>query len=252
MTKNTDERLIIIPDVHGRSFWRDAVKKHPDGNFIFLGDYLDPYPSEEITDEEAVQGLKDIIQLKKDHPGKVILLWGNHDLHYLYPDELLGSRYDAQNAERNAHLFWDNQSLFQMAHETVAGGRRFLFSHAGVGRHWLEENFPGLDTGSVTAELLNDLTGYPPFMSALGDVSFYRGGGKLDGSMVWADVHEFQYDGNWLPDTIQVFGHTQMDAPLNYGDRAYCLDCRQAFYLDKREGLIHYLTNNEVVKRFNE
>ncbi len=29
---------------------------------------------------------------------------------------------------------------------------------------------------------------------------------------------------------------------------AYCLDCRQAFYLDKREGLIHYLTNNEVVK----
>ena len=85
MTKIIDDRLIIIPDVHGRRFWRDAVKEHPDGNFIFLGDYLDPYPSEEIEDKEAVQGLRDIIQFKKDHPEKVILLWGNHDLHYLYP-----------------------------------------------------------------------------------------------------------------------------------------------------------------------
>ena len=247
MTKIIDDRLIIIPDVHGRRFWRDAVKEHPDGNFIFLGDYLDPYPSEEIEDKEAVQGLRDIIQFKKDHPEKVILLWGNHDLHYLYPDELLGWRYDADNAERNAHLFWDNQELFQIAHETEAGGKRFLFSHAGVGRHWLEDNFPKLDTDSVTAELLNDLVGYPPFMSALGDVSFYRGGGKLVGSMVWADVHEFQYEGNWLPDTVQVFGHTQMDAPLNYEDRVYCLDCRRAFYLDTQEGQICDLLDNELV-----
>ena len=247
MTKNIDERLFIIPDVHGRSFWRDAVKRHPEGNFIFLGDYLDPYPSEEIEDKEAVQGLRDIIQFKKDHPNKVILLWGNHDLHYLYPDELLGWRYDADNAERNAHLFWDNQELFQIAHETEAGGKRFLFSHAGVGRHWLEDNFPGLDIESVTAELLNDLTGYPPFMSALGDTSFFRGGGKLNGSMVWADVHEFEYEGNWLPGTVQVFGHTQMDMPVNYADRAYCLDCRQAFYLDFQEGDIHYLRHNERV-----
>ncbi|MBQ6185476.1 MAG: hypothetical protein IJK48_06365 [Bacteroidales bacterium] len=69
---------------------------------------------------------------------------------YLYPDELLGWRYDADNAERNAHLFWDNQDLFQIAHETEAGGKRFLFSHVGVGRHWLEDSFPGLDIGYVT------------------------------------------------------------------------------------------------------
>ena len=34
-------KLIIIPDVHGRSFWRDAVVKYPHDEFIFLGDYLD-------------------------------------------------------------------------------------------------------------------------------------------------------------------------------------------------------------------
>lgn len=109
-------RLIIIGDVHGRSFWRDAVQRNPEGKFIFLGDYLDPYPNEGITNEEAVQGLEDILALKRERPKQVTLLWGNHDLHYLYPDELLGSRYDAPNAERNAHLFWDNQTLFQMAY----------------------------------------------------------------------------------------------------------------------------------------
>lgn len=80
--------------------------------------------------------------------------------------------------------------------------------------------------------MLNDLTGYPAFMSALGDTPFYRGGGKLNGSMVWADVHEFEYEDNWLPDIVQVFGHTQSDEPVNYAERAYCLDCRQAFILD--------------------
>lgn len=54
MTKNTEDRLIIIPDVPVRSFWRDAVKEHPGGNIIFLGDYLDPYSSEEIADEGAI------------------------------------------------------------------------------------------------------------------------------------------------------------------------------------------------------
>ena len=248
MTKNLDDRLIIIPDVHGRRFWRDAVKENPDGNFIFLGDYLDPYPSEEIKDEEAVQGLRDIIQFKRDHPEKVILLWGNHDLRYLYHAELPCCRYDSDNAERNAHLFGGNKELFQIAHETEAGGKRFLFSHAGVSRLWLKSNFPGIKTEDITAELFNDLVGYPAFMTALGDVSFYRGGDKSFGSMIWADINEQIVKGNRLPGLVQVFGHTQMNNPINDDDVTYCLDCRQAFYLDKREGLIHYLTNNEVVK----
>ena len=162
--------LIIIPDVHGRGFWREAVERHPEGQFIFLGDYLDPYEYEDITTEEAFQGLEDIVRFKEEHPDSVSLLWGNHDLHYLYP-ELLGSRYDSDHAERNAHYFHDHQTLFGIAHETEAAGKRFLFSHAGVGMEWLRHNFPGLKAEEVHATLLNDLVGYPAFMSALGDVS---------------------------------------------------------------------------------
>lgn len=251
MTNNNDDRLIIIPDVHGRSFWRDAVKRHPDGNYIFLGDYLDPYPSEGIKDEDAVQGLKDIIQFKKDHPENVILLWGNHDLHYLYPDELLGSRYDAANAERNAHLFWDNQELFQIAHETVAGGKRFLFSHAGICRGWVSSNFPRLEDEDITAEQMNDLVGYHEFMSALGDVSINRGGSKPCGSMVWADLYDHFLEGNTLPGIVQVFGHTQLKEPVNYEDMLYCLDCRQSFYLDYIDGDIYNFIDNKKVGRIS-
>ena len=46
-------KLIIIPDVHGRSFWRKAVEENPGEEFIFLGDYLDPYKQDGVTVDEA-------------------------------------------------------------------------------------------------------------------------------------------------------------------------------------------------------
>lgn len=33
--------ILIIPDVHGRTFWKDAVNRESWGTIIFLGDYLD-------------------------------------------------------------------------------------------------------------------------------------------------------------------------------------------------------------------
>ena len=233
-------KLIIIPDVHGRSFWRDAVKRNPGAEFIFLGDYLDPYPDEGYTDEEAFKGLEDILSFKRENPDKVTLLWGNHDLHYLYP-EMMGSRFDIDNAVRNAHKFWDNQELFKMAYEVKAGGKRFLFSHAGICRGWVSANFPRLEDEDITAELMNDLVGHPEFMSALGDISVNRGGDKPFGSMVWADLRDHLIEDNNIPGIVQVFGHTQMEMPVNYQDKFYCLDCRQAFCLDLEDGQIYEL-----------
>lgn len=240
------DQLIIIPDVHGRDFWRAAVRDYPDGEFLFLGDYLDPYQHEDITEEQALAGLLDILDFKRRNPDRVTLLWGNHDLHYMYP-EMMGSRYDFENAERNAHLFWDNQTLFKMAFETVAGGRRFLFSHAGVGMGWIRNSFPGLEPEELTAELFNDLVGYPRFMKSLEDVSCYRWGDKPWGSMIWADVQEQGYQENQLPGVVQVFGHTMVGRPINIKNRAYCLDCRRCFCLDYRDGLVYDLSNGTPV-----
>lgn len=41
--------IIVIPDIHGRRFWRRAVELYPDADTIFLGDYHDPYAAEGIT-----------------------------------------------------------------------------------------------------------------------------------------------------------------------------------------------------------
>ena len=76
--------MLILPDIHGRDFWRKPVQetlKEGDEKIIFLGDYLDPYDDEGITDAVAFGGLQDIIRFKQEHPDKVTLLWGNHDLH---------------------------------------------------------------------------------------------------------------------------------------------------------------------------
>lgn len=36
-----DQHIIIIPDLHGREFWREAVDELPaDARVVFLGDYL--------------------------------------------------------------------------------------------------------------------------------------------------------------------------------------------------------------------
>ena len=57
--------MIIIPDIHGRSFWKDAVKGRENEKIIFLGDYTDPYSHEGIEFWEGLQSLREVIEFKK-------------------------------------------------------------------------------------------------------------------------------------------------------------------------------------------
>ena len=72
----TMKKIIIIPDVHGRSFWRDLVaqyKNQEEIQIVFLGDYLDPYPFERITPEQSIIEFKDIIEEAKNSNNKLVL-----------------------------------------------------------------------------------------------------------------------------------------------------------------------------------
>jgi len=51
---------VIVPDVHGRPFWKDA--KDYDCDIIFLGDYLDPYGFEGINNIQALDNFKEILE----------------------------------------------------------------------------------------------------------------------------------------------------------------------------------------------
>jgi hypothetical protein len=239
--------IIIIPDVHGRPFWRKAVMDNPEDDYLFLGDYLDPYPFDEIDGREAFCGLEDILALWRKHPDKVTLLLGNHDLHYLHY-ELKGSRYDMLHAGRNAKFFRQHEEAFRLAYERTVGGQRFLFTHAGVGKKWIDGLVPEAPEELITAAFLNDCyRKVPAFINALADVSYYRGGARQYGSCVWADLQEQGELSNQLTSVVQVFGHTMVSRPFNYGNRIFCLDCRRCFRLDLESGDILDLNSGEPV-----
>lgn len=225
--------MIIIPDVHGRTFWHQAVSGHESEQIIFLGDYTDPYTYEGIEYWMGLRSLLEVIAFKRQHPQNVVLLLGNHDLSYL-SSHLFRCRHDDENHEIIKQTLLDNLSLFDIVHEERIGQRRYLFSHAGILPDWLEEHsavLGNIETGHEAIRL-NQLFHQGILYPALGAVSVYRGGEHPAGSCVWADVEEFiDATPDLLAGCYQVFGHSQLQQPL-ITDRFACLDCRRAFRLD--------------------
>lgn len=245
MECDENNALIIIPDVHGRQFWRYPAVTYRQASFVFLGDYLDPYDN--IEDSIVFQELEDIVAFKKAYPNRVTLLLGNHDLHYLSDRIIKGSRYDEINEERNTAFFHNNRCCFQIAFEIMVNGMRYLFSHAGVGRMWIKD-FAHLKDEDITAEWLNRCMNSYDFYDALNQVSAERGGPEQYGSMIWADVQEQLSTPNVMMGLTQVFGHTSLNRPLNIQNRIFCLDCGRAFYLNLENGLIYDLTSDALIE----
>lgn len=75
--------MLIVPDVHGRIFWRKALESYPDLPTVFLGGYLDPNTHYDgILQSEAFLEFKEILKFKRQNKERVTLLLGNHDIHY--------------------------------------------------------------------------------------------------------------------------------------------------------------------------
>ena len=50
-------------------------------------------------------------------------------------------------------------------------------------------------------------------------------------------------------DVIQIFGHTQLKLhPARIAERAYCLDCRQPFYIDEEGILRSYYWDDKPIE----
>lgn len=224
---------IIIPDLHGRTFWRDAVRGNEDKNIVFLGDYLDPYPYERFTPDGAFHELEDIIKFKNAHKDNVILLLGNHDLGYL-DGNICDCRKDQKGAERNRKILEDNIDLFDLIHIAETKQGPILFSHAGIRNKWLEMN--NIDEFALNA-MLHDDEQRKSLFEALSQVSYYRGGSAQVSSPVWADVYEYIDTGDFLPGYVHIFGHTQLTdgaLRLSKGGKilGWCLDCAAAWQMD--------------------
>lgn len=227
-----NKKILIIPDVHGRTFWESALKSGDYEKIVFLGDYTDPYEMEGITNREALMNFKSIIAIKQQDPEKVVLLLGNHDLHYYseYYYELAGGvRYAPIAAITLQRLFQENNCLFQLAWETDWGEKHYLFSHAGITQIWLKRNLDLIRKPDTRH--LNRLLHSNEGLEAL--VGEMRWGDSPSGSIVWADVEEMLISDS-LPNTYQIVGHSmQFDGPI-ITDKLACLDCRAAFILNNK------------------
>jgi len=232
--------MIIIPDIHGRSFWHGIVAAYPDEQFLFLGDYIDPYPWEGLKPTDGIEQLERVIALKRSNPSRVILLLGNHDLAYIYPSTIKASRHNSFYEDTIQQIFVDNLECFQMAYAKQIAGKEYVFSHAGFHPAWVESHasvFNKANSYSTLVSLCNELLRGEDisFICSLADISASRYGSSASGSMIWADEEE--YVGIPLPKHVyQVFGHTQQDESAIITSYYACLDCRMGFQLNEETG----------------
>lgn len=241
-----NKKIYIIPDVHGRQFWR-PVLQHLDENceIVFLGDYLDPYSHENITPEFALEQFKEIIEIARNNKN-VHLLLGNHDLEYMLGRYICYCRCNDYDYYEIKDLFIDNADLFNIAWDTILdNSKKFLFSHAGVHTDWIETNKQNFDGYNIySARVLNELFHTKKLDLILGDVSRERGGDMFAGSIVWADIREYLsniYKVSYsAPEHLtQIVGHTMLKEPVQIGN-VICLDTKKLFVLDAFGDIYEY------------
>ena len=225
--------ILIIPDVHGRKFWKTAVEKFPETETIFLGDYHDPYPHEGITNAESLRNFIEIIEYTKTHPNCKLLI-GNHDLHYLI--DIKGCRKDYGNEPIVSSLFLDNLDIFDLAALREINGKKYLFSHAPILMEWIHEVGETENVDFLVKRLnryFHDIENNDEELQKLLDrISRYRGGWDAWGSPIWSDLYEIYESGGTLIASADysIFGHSQLKRPLITKECA-CLDTHNAYLL---------------------
>lgn len=256
--------ILIIPDIHGRIFWKEPCKEFKGKHIVFLGDYLDPYKHQNISEKTALENFKEILEFKKNNKDLVTLLLGNHDLHYkdMFKD-VYRVRFCYSIAEEAKQLFENNKENFQIAYEITADNTKILFTHAGVTENWLKvihNEIPCRPWRSRTlgdyspdlvlpvepnAESLNNLLTTEEGLIDLWMVSEERGGIYNFGSPIWAHISE-HLECPALKGIYQIFGHTisfpeEMKPWIT--DEYAMLDAQQCFVLaydDKTFRLLKY------------
>ena len=195
-------KLIAIGDTHGRDDWKKLVRTQSFDKLVFIGDYFDSF---HIDAADQVQNFLDIVACKTDYPEKVILLFGNHDFHYLPVARQMHEVYSGfqdHHASRIGELIEENLELLQMCYKED----NYLFSHAGLTHTWLAN--AGYIEGEVDS-FVNALfktqpenflfTGWDPY------------GNNVTQSPIWVRPASLKKNAYKYETIRQVVGHTRVE-----------------------------------------
>ena len=213
----------IIGDIHGRTCWKNVVRE--DYVNVFVGDYFDPY--EYVSHVERLANFYDILDFKRQHP-ETVLLYGNHDLHYLIADEHY-SRYEPHYANEYWQAFTQSESLFHGIAYSIAD--KALVTHAGVTKEWYEKYFGAYQSDSLdeVAEKINQLwqQDKQPFTFEANATEWGdRYGTSPTHSPLWIRPDELvAHDLFAGTDIKQIVGHSQTGAGVTKDHNIICVDC---------------------------
>lgn len=183
-------KIVAIGDIHGRDIWQDTVRKEQDADkIVFVGDYFDS--RDNIQGTFQLYNFNEILRFKRENEGNVIILFGNHDYHYMrgvnedYSGYQPAMRFDFQEA-----LFEAKDDI-----QVCYIHDQYLFSHAGVTKSWL---------GDYKVEDINDIFRYRPQLFQFCGYNPY--GDDIEQSPIWVRPRSLMSDS--VDGYIQIVGHT--------------------------------------------
>jgi hypothetical protein len=123
-------KIAVIPDQHQRSYWKIIIPRIDEfEKIIFLGDYFDDW---ENKWPHQMNNFLNIVNLKKEFPDKIDLLWGNHETSYYINERCSGYQNEhAINIEKKLKL---NKDLF----EIISVYDNWIFTHGGISEVWMK------------------------------------------------------------------------------------------------------------------
>lgn len=208
-------KILVIPDIH-TSYQKveGLIEAYNPDLTVFLGDYFDQFYDSPALNLDVATWLKESLT----RPNR-IHLFGNHDLHYAYPNRnTICSGFTEEKLKAISGVLtkddW-NKLLLYYLHGDI------LFTHAGFHNSFLKGRVRPFIQKECNAALKALKEGKPHWVTSAG---FSRGGRQSIGGLTWCDWREF-----WpIKGLSQVFGHTVDIKPRvkKSDDGAYnlCLD----------------------------
>jgi len=203
-------KFITVGDIHGKTLWKEAIINIDSDNtkYIFIGDYVDSFDE---SDKEIIDNLLEIIQLKRDYPDRVELLWGNHDYQYLYLRDQNMQRkvrctgFRESYAETLFQIFLHNKDAFKAAYQY----KNYLWTHAGMSNFAYKLYFQN-KLPKNKLEWANELNRLFVIRDdSLFHIGRIRGGDAHVSSIFWAHLDETI--ANQINGLHQIVGHVKVN-----------------------------------------
>ncbi len=234
-------KIVVISDLHGKKDWEKIVEKETKttDKFVFLGDYFDSF---NLPYTEQMLNFENLLEFKRNNKSKVVLLFGNHDYHYLSVDNMTYSGFQQFHAIDIKIVIQKaiNDGLIEMCFVN----NDYLFCHAGLSRTWVSQNLEDIIFNDNIEEAMNTLfIENPKAFGWIRNESGYTdeyGDNKFQGPL-WIRPKSLKKDA--IAGFTQVVGHTSTDNIIINDD---------IIFTDVLDFKLQYLIINNSIKSIGE